>query len=470
MRVAIIGGGITGMAAAHRLHEIAAEKGHSLTVALLEAGERLGGVILTTRRDGFLLEAGPDSFITDRPGIVRLAERIGLKDRMVPTRAEYARSFVVRKGKLYPTPDGFYLVAPSRMVPFLTTPILSPLGKLRAGLDLFIPAKKSDEDESIGGFVVRRLGQEAMDRLAQPMIGAIYGGDPMKMSLLSTFPRFRDMEKKYGSIIRAMWAGVRNRATAKQFGAGASGPRYSLFMSFDFGLQVLVDRLRERLPEETMRTGCRVEAIGAGSDGGWSLTLNGKTERFDAVIVALPGPETGKLARTLDPGLADEIERIPYGPSATVSLAFGEADIRHPMDGIGFVIPKLEGLSILGCTFCHRKYPGRVPERHVLLRAFHSQVYTGVSDDDLAAKTRAELAPLLDIRGEPILTEVSRWPGGLPHYPVGHKTIVAAIRARADAHPGLLLAGNAYGGVGIPDCVTSGETAAEAAVKYLIDR
>lgn len=455
------------MAAAHRLHEIARDQGRSLSVALLEAGDRLGGVISTRRRDGFLLEAGPDSFITDRPGIVRLAERIGLQDRMISTRSEYARSFVVRKGRLHPTPEGFYLVAPSRFLPFLTTPILSPLGKLRAGLDLVIPARKSDEDESIGGFVLRRLGREAMERLAQPMIGAIYGGDPMQLSLMSTFPRFRDMERNYGSVIRAMWAGVRNRATAAQFGAGASGPRYSLFMSFDAGLQVLVDRLRERLPNGVARTGCRVEAIAAAPEGSWDLRLDGETERFDAVIVALPGPESAGLLRTLDPDLAAELTRIPYGASATVSLAFPETAVRHPMNGIGFVIPKLEGLAILGCTFCHRKYPGRAPEGQVLLRAFHSNHFPDLSDAELVEKTRAELAPMLGIDGQPILTEVSRWPGGLPHYPVGHKSIVTAIRERARAHPGLELAGNAYGGVGIPDCVTSGEAAAGAIMKMV---
>ncbi len=469
-RVAVVGGGITGLAAAHRLREIGIQTGREISFSLLEAEQRLGGVISSRKEDGFLLEAGPDSFITDRPGVLRLAERLGIQDRMIPTRPEHARSFVVRKGKLHPTPAGFYLIAPSRLLPFLTTPILSLKGKFRAGLDLLIPRRKSTEDESIGNFVIRRLGQEALDRLAQPMIAAIYGGDPMHLSLLATFPRFRRMEEEHGSVIRALWAAARRRSGADRSAATASGPRYGLFMSFDTGLQLLVETLRHRIPPETIRTGTAVEKISPAPGGGWRLRLRGSPgpeERFDALILALPGPPTARLAQSFDPGLGNRIAEIPYGPSTTVSLGFRKTDIEHKMDGFGFVIPAQEGFRIRGCTFCHRKYPARAPEGSALLRAFHDRLYSDLSDEELVEKTREELARLLGIRGEPILARVARYPGGLPHYPVGHRLIVTNIRDRVERHPGLALAGNAYGGVGIPDCVQSGESAADAVAGYL---
>ncbi|MBI4161629.1 MAG: protoporphyrinogen oxidase, partial [Acidobacteria bacterium] len=381
--------------------------------------------------------------------------------------ARFARSFVVRAGRLHPTPAGFYLVAPSRLLPFLTTPLLGLRGKIRAGLDLILPPRTDDADESIGEFVLRRLGRETLDRIAQPMITAVHGGDPMKLSLLSTFPRFREMERRHGSLIRALWAGGGNREETEPAAGGASGPRYSLFMSFDAGIQVLVDRLAARLPGGALRTGCRVEAIDPDPGGGWRIRTGSGRERFDAVILALPGPQAAPLAAGFDPELGRRIGAVPYGPSATVSLGWRESDIGHPMDGIGFVVPRLEGLSILGCTFCHRKFPGRAPGGHALLRAFLGRETAGMEDGEIVSRAGAEIGRLLGIRAEPGFAEVSRYPEGLPHYPVGHRVIVAGIQDRLRRHPGLALAGNAYSGVGIPDCIASGEAAAEALLRYL---
>ena len=260
-RVVVIGGGIAGLAAAHRLHEL---KQGAVQVRLLEARDRVGGSIGTLRRDDLILEEGPDSILTEKPWAVALAERMGIADRLVGTQDAHRRSFVVRGGRLHPTPDGFYLLAPARLWPLVTTGIFSPLGKARMALDLVLPRRKSEEDESVGSFVLRRLGREALDRMAQPMIGGIYGADPMELSLQATFPRFLDMEREHGSVIRALWAGIRQRK------AQASGARYGLFVTFDDGLQVLVDALLERLPPDTVRTGCAVEHLEPDA-GGWKI-------------------------------------------------------------------------------------------------------------------------------------------------------------------------------------------------------
>ena len=450
-RIVVIGGGIAGLAAAHRLQELAQG---AVQVRLLEARDRAGGCIGTLRRDGLILEEGPDSILTEKPWAVELAQRLGIADRLVGTQDAHRRSFVVRRGRLRPTPDGFYLLAPARLWPLLTSSIFSPLGKARMALDLVLPRRKSEEDESVGSFVLRRLGREALERMAQPMIGGIYGADPMELSLQATFPRFLDMEREHGSVIRALWAGIRQRK------AQASGARYGLFVTFDDGLQVLVDALLERLPPDTVRTGCAVERLQPDA-GGWKIITAEGTETADAVISALPAYRSSELMNAFDAGLAGRLREIPYGASATVSLAYREADVPHDMDGFGFVVPDVEGFSILGCTFCHRKYPGRAPQGIALLRSFHGSRTAMSSPDELVASTRKDLELLLGVRAQPLVVHTSRWPGSMPHYPVGHAALVADIEAKLAAHPNLALAGNAYHGLGLPDCIRSGEVAAQ---------
>jgi oxygen-dependent protoporphyrinogen oxidase len=457
-RIAVIGGGITGLAAAHRLREVA---GDGAELLLLEGRDRVGGSIGTTLQDGLVLETGPDSILTEKPWAVDLAERLGLSDRLVGTQDGNRRSFVVRGRKLHPTPDGFYLLAPAQMWPLVTTRIFSPFGKLRMGMDLILPRRKSEEDESVGSFVVRRLGREALDRMAQPMIGGIYGADPMELSLQATFPKFLEMERKYGSVIRALWAGIRQRKSAK-----ASGARYGLFVTFDDGLQVLVDALVDRLPPDSVRTGWEVERVEpAGSR--WKLVTSKGEELVDGVISALPAYRSSDLVRGFDRDLAARLKLIPYGASATVSLAYPESDVPHAMDGFGFVVPDVEGLSILGCTFCHRKYPKRAPEGMALLRSFHGSRTAMQSPEELLASTRKDLELLLGVRAEPQVVHTARWPGSMPHYPVGHAKLVAGIEEQLATHANLALAGNAYHGLGLPDCIHNGEGAADALLNSL---
>lgn len=461
-RIAIVGGGITGLAAAHRVVELSKTHTLPVDVTLFERSFRTGGVISSLERSDFLLEEGPDSILSEKPAAVRLAERIGLKERLIGTSDEYRRSFVVRRGRLEPTPEGFYLMAPARMIPLATSRIFSIPGKIRMALELMIPRRKGSGDESVADFVVRRLGREALDRMAQPMIGGIYGADPADLSLQATFPRFHAMESEYGSIIRAMITAGRNRRIDS-----ASGARYSLFVTFDKGLQVLSDALRQRLPEDTVRLGRVVTALAPGPSGSWIVTTAAGSESFDAVILANHAPDAARLVRSFDHALADHLASIVYGMAATVSLAYAEADVSHPMDGFGFVVPAVERLSIVGCTFGHRKYRGRAPAGHALLRAFWTDAARDLTDNEIVERTRKDLAMLLSIRRAPLFAHVARWHDSMPRYAVGHLGLVDAIERLVAGHRGLALAGNGYRGIGVPDCIASGETAAQASLEQL---
>jgi oxygen-dependent protoporphyrinogen oxidase len=464
-RIVVIGGGVSGLAAAHRLVELGGERGLALDVRLLEAGARAGGAISTERRDGFVLEHGPDSMITDKPWGVALARRLGLDEALAGTQETHRRSFVVRNGKLLPVPEGFQLLAPSRFGPLVRTPIFSLPGKARMALDLLLPRRRAKGDESLGHFVRRRLGQEALDRMAQPMIAGIYGADPMALSLQATLPRFLDMERDHGSVIRGMWARMRE-GQAKAAGdgtAGVSGARYGLFVTFREGMQTLTDALLRALPPGCVSLGTRVERL-TREEAGWRLELSGGGAlSADAVLLALPAYRSGELLHSLDGDLARLLNGIPYASCATMSLCFRREEVPHPLDGFGFVVPSREGLSLLGCTFTHVKFANRAPEGVALLRAFVGEAaLAGRDDRELERQVRADLRRLLDITAEPFSITTWRHARSMPQYAVGHLERVTEIERRAEALPGLALAGNAYRGVGIPDCVHSGEQAAEA--------
>src|SRR4051812_25045064 len=380
-RICIVGGGISGLAAAHRLFELrsqdaAADSEHNpVEVLLLEASERTGGTVRTYRREGFLLEGGPDSFISEKPAALELAKRLGLSDRIIQTNEQHRRSFVVSRGRLRPTPEGFQLLAPSRMLPFLTTDIFTWRGKARMALDLVLPRRKSAngrDDESLAAFVRRRLGQEALERMAQPMVGGIYTADPEVLSLRATMPRFLEMERRDRSLILSMWKAGRRANEAARHGRGASGARYSLFLSFDEGVQVLTDALAARLPSAGVRLNTKVTSLRLeGGTRRWAVQTDaGETVHADAVCLALPAYSAARLLRDIEDGLAGELDAIPYASTATVNLAYRRADIPHPLDGFGFVVPFIERRATLACTFSSVKFPSRAPVGHTLLRAF----------------------------------------------------------------------------------------------------
>ncbi|HMF56227.1 MAG TPA: protoporphyrinogen oxidase [Pyrinomonadaceae bacterium] len=466
-RVLIIGGGISGLAAAHRILEQNSPKNLSIEVLLIEASSRLGGIIRTERRDGFLLEAGPDAFLSEKPEAVELAQRLGIADHLIETNRENRRSFIVRDGRLHPVPEGFQLLAPSRFRPFLTSGIFSIKGKARMALDLVLPRRRETNgagDESLAQFVRRRLGQEALERMAQPMVGGIYTADPELLSLRATMPRFLKMEREHRSLILAMW---RARKTAEaERSQKSGGARYNLFLSFDEGMQTLVDAIAGKLPPASIRLNTKADSLSFDEGNGKWLVQTSKGERIgtDALCLALPSYSAAALLKETDAALARELEGIAYASSATINLAFRREDVPHPLDGFGFVVPFVEKRSIIACSFSSVKFAGRSPDGFVLLRAFlggalQPEIFA-LDEDEMLAATRRDLK-LLGIERAPTLSMVQKWPRSMAQYHVGHIEKVERINKRLEKFPTLKLAGNAYSGAGIPDCIRSGWSAAE---------
>ena len=450
-RIAVIGGGISGLAAAHRLVELGVP---SSQITLIEASGRLGGTLETKYRDGFLLERGPDSFISEKPEAVALAKRLGLESRLIETNDQHRRSFIVRNGRLRPVPEGFQLLAPSRIWPFITTDIFSLTGKLRMAAELLLPRENGRQDESLASFVRRRLGREALERMAQPMVGGIYTADPETLSLRATLPRFLDMERKHRSVILAM---LRQSRVQKR---GTSGARYSLFLSFDRGMQVLVDALADVVPNVRLNT--RVEELSFESRTWRIKAHSGESFEADAVCLALPAYTAASLLRNVNEQLAAQLNQIKYASTATINLAYPRAAIAHPLNGFGFVVPFIEKRSLLACTFSSVKFPGRAPDDQVLLRAFAGGALQPEMFDDPETRIEKDLCELLGIKERPLFTEVAKWERSMPQYEVGHLDRIQRIEGEVKTMPGFALAGNAYRGAGIPDCIRSGETAAES--------
>lgn len=470
-RIVVIGGGVAGLAAAHRIGELNREKSLSLELTLLEASHRLGGTIATDRVGEFLVEAGPDSFITEKPWALRLCERLGLTHRLVSTQAAHQKIYVVHRGRLELLPEGFFLLAPTRFWPFLLTPLFSWRGKLRMARELVLPPGEATEDESLGAFVRRRFGTEALERVAQPLVGGIYAADPDKLSLAATMPRFKEMEQKYGSVIRAMWGDERRRRKSRESGSGA---RWSLFVSLAGGMQEFIDALGRRLPEGSVCLNSAAVDLSRDRDGrGWNISVkNGKGLRADAVILATPAFRAGQLLASTAHDAADELKRIAYASTATVSLAYRLRDFPRPPDGFGFVAPVVERRKIMACTFSSLKYPGRAPEGHILLRAFVGGALQRelFNDDDavMEKNVRDELSALLGVTVRPLFARIYRHPSSMPQYHVGHQARIQRIEESLSRFPSLALCGSAYHGVGISDCVRTGEQAAESLVHHLL--
>jgi len=468
-RITVIGGGIAGLAAAHRLVELNGEKALGLEISLLEAAPRLGGSIATERVGDFLVETGPDSFITEKPWALRLCERLGLTARLVSTQAAYQKIYIVHRGGLEPLPEGFFLLAPTRLWPFIQTPLFSWRGKLRMACEIFLP-RGDDGDESLGSFVRRRFGAEALERVAQPLVGGIYASDPDKLSLTATMPRFREMERARRSILWAMWSEQRKRARRREAGSGA---RWSLFVTLVGGMQEFVDALARRLPEGSIRLHAPVTKLARDERGrGWRVTTaDHETLDSDAVILAAPAFGAGAMLSPIAAAAATELKNIPYASTATVSLAYRRGDFPHTLDSFGFVVPALERRKIMACTFSSLKYPGRAPDDHLLLRAFvGGSLQPELSNDDdatIESNVRAELASLLGVKARPLFARVFHHPNSMPQYHVGHDARIRRIENDLARFPDLALAGSAYHGVGISDCVRTGEEAAEKIVKQL---
>ena len=462
MKLVVVGGGIAGLAAAQRATELARERGRTLELRVLEARDRLGGTIDTERVDGFTIESGPDSFLSEKPWALALCRRLGVEDQLLRTDDRHRKVYVWRAGRLHPLPDGFQLLAPTRFRPFLATSLFSWAGKLRMAMDLVLPRGGSGDDESLGAFVRRRLGTEALERVAQPLVAGIYTADPDELSLAATMPRFLELERRERSLILGLW-----RAARKTPQPGTSGARWSLFVTFKDGMKQMVDALAARLPDSAVQLRTRVTGIERAGER-WRVGIGGGGFDADAVIVATESHGASRLLRYVDPQIAMLLGDIPYASSATVSLGYRREDVPHALDAFGFVVPRTEGRALLAATFSSVKYPGRAPAGHVLIRGFLGGALDAAlvdrRDDELIDRARDDLRAALGITAAPRLTRLFRHPASMPQYRVGHLARVETIDTRVGSMPGLFLAGGAYRGVGIADCVRSGEAAAEAAL------
>ena len=466
-RLAVVGGGLSGMAAAQRLTELSVERDEPVEVLLFEASERLGGAIRSERVGPYLVEHGADMFVTDKPWARDLCKRLGIDGRLIVPDSTRRRSLVLCRGRPEPVPEGFMLMVPSRLQSILRTPILSPLAKLRMALEVVVPRGPAGVDESLADFVTRRLGREALERLVQPLVAGIYTSDPRHLSLRATLPRFIDMEQRHGSLILA--AAREALAARSRPDGGGSGARYDLFVTLPGGMGELVDVLAERLRSPAagkaveIRLGQEVRAI---ERHGTSYRVIGGRghDDVDGLILALPAFAAADLVQPWAPRLADLLGRIRYASSAIVIHGYSRRQIHHPLDAFGLVVPQIEGRPVFAVSFSSCKFPGRAPADRVLLRSFlggaTAEHVTRRSDAELEAIVRSQLGEMLGVDGEPELSRVVRYPRSMPQYEVGHLGRVAQIEAAEADLPAFALAGNGYRGVGIPDCIHSGELAA----------
>lgn len=433
-RFAVVGGGISGLTAAYELEKLGAD------VVLFEAGSRLGGALQTVELDGCLLECGPDSLLRTKPSAIRLAEELGIE--LIPCSAKGSPG-VVHRGSIQPLPDGFRLLAPTKLLPFVKTPLLTPMGKARAGMEWLIPATKREGDESVESFVVRRFGREVLEALAQPLIGGIYAADPARLSVLATLPTFRQLEQEQGSVTAGLLGQI------KKFGKSKKG----LFVTPRLGMGSLVDALSSRVAQ--VRKQCEVDSVRPLS-GRWELAIGGKAELFEGVILACSARHLPALT-AFDTELSRSLGQIPTTTTVTLNLVFRRNQIGAPLTGSGFVVPHREGLKLTACTFSHLKYEGRAPRDKALLRCHFGnaleQEVVSRSEEALFESAMSELRPLLGIEGDPTAHLLVRHKDVLPQYRVGHLKLVERLEEQLLRYKGLALAGNALNGVGISACI-----------------
>ena len=472
-RIAVVGGGITGLAAAHRLRKLLPHA----ELQLFEASDRLGGPLFTIAHDDSLLEQGADSFLIKTPFALDLCRELDLADELIPTNEQHRRALVVRDGRLVPVPEGFVLMKPQNLGAMLKSPLLSPLGKLRLLAEplALVPAEVNQPgyDESVASFATRRLGREAYERLVEPLIAGVYVADARKLSLAATYPEFLEAERQHGSL----WRSVRQaRALARRDGessAPQTAARYGQFITLRGGLRMLVDALVDKLPAKGLRLRTPVMQVDRHPANRWTIKTapGAPLEHFDGVLIAAHAPQAAPLLKNCDAEIARELASIEYASSAVVTLVYHRQDIDHPLDGFGIVVPAVERRPIVAASFLTVKFPGHSPPGRAIVRVFSGGVLqpevVDRDDQSLIAAAKQQLAELIGASGEPIETHVMRWRDAMPQYHVGHVARVESIEQRVAGHPGLELAGNAYRGVGIPQSIHSGRQAAERLAKQL---
>ena len=459
-RIAIIGGGITGLSSAFHL-EKARTAGAELEYTLFESGQRLGGCLSTDRVEGCLVEAGPDSFLTEKPWAATLCNELGIADQLIGSNDAQRKTYIVVHDRLIAMPDGLMFMVPTRLVATALSPLFSWSTKVRMARELMHPPRPMQGDETVAQLVERHFGPEVVDRLADPLLSGVYGGDAGKLSARAVLPRFVEMEEKYGSLSRAMLAAHKKMAQA----ARNQKPR-PLFTSLRDGMQQMVDAIVARIDPEAIRSRRHVRRIYP-ENGGWrvAIEMNGD-ERYDAVILATPANVAGELLDGVDRALARNLLDITYSSSVTVTLGYYKQQLARLPRGFGFLVPRSEGTRMLACTFVHNKFPHRAPPDKGILRCFlggaRDEAVLGLSDEEMLETVHRELRDIVKLDARPIFSRVYRWREAMAQYEPGHIARVAKIEKRVAEIPGLAIAGNAYHGIGVPDCIRSGMEAANS--------
>jgi protoporphyrinogen/coproporphyrinogen III oxidase len=464
IRVAIIGGGISGLAAAFALEE---QRGAgAVEYSLYESSPRLGGVLRTEAVEGCILEAGPDSFITEKPWAADFCRALGLGDQLIGSNDADRKTYILARGRLSPMPDGLMFMVPTKILPTAFSPLFSWDTKLRMAKEFFHPPRSAGEDESVASLVERHYGAEMVDRLADPLLSGVYGGEAASLSVRAVLPRFAEMERVHGSLGRAMLAARKN---TRHLASKSTPP---LFTSLKKGMQQLVEAVVPRLNPASLLTNTTVNSIHL-EGAGWTVPAGEKTDRYDAVILALPAHAAAPILSICGPELATELAGIGYSSSITVGLGY-DRDVRHSLPpGFGFLVPRSEGRQLLAATFVHNKFPHRAPEDRALLRCFfagsNAENIWQLSDDVIVASVRDELQQILGLRAAPLFARVYKWKSAMAQYGIGHLERLERIERLRQRLPSLALAGNGYRGIGVPDCVRSGQDAARQVLAKRMD-
>jgi oxygen-dependent protoporphyrinogen oxidase len=464
-RIGIIGGGVSGLSAAYTLEKIRRSIA-GFEYALYEAAPRLGGVLVTEQVDGCLVEAGPDSFLTEKPWAAQLCRELGLGGQIIGSNDAQRRTYIVVKNRLIEMPDGLMFMVPTKVMPTVLSPLFSWSTKIRMAQEMLHPPRAHDGDESVADLVRRHFGQEMVDRLADPLLSGVYGGDSANLSARAVLPRFVELEREYGSLSRGMLA-ARKKMAERMKGR----PTPPLFSSLRQGMQELVDALIVRIGTEPLHTASAVEKVAYAHDQ-WQLQVNGRTEHVDGVIFATPAHVAARLLADTAPELAQDLGGISYSSSVTATLIYDRAALNDKDKGFGFLVPRTEGRRMLACTFVHNKFPHRAPENRGIVRTFlgglRDESVLGLSNEQVLSTVQRELREIAGISGEPRAFRIYRWKRAMAQPAPGHLDRLARIEQVRKSLPGLALAGNAYTGIGVPDCVRTGTDAANEVARAVL--